>query len=172
MWIHSCLDNRTYRINVSSYFSHGVGARILVNHRSVLGPILILLFHNDRLEAVRGEVILFVDGVKIVACRKKNIIDIKVSFQQFWKCSADWNVCPNVNKCCYIDVSSNLKWRLSLDDDSSILKEVTETQDLVMLDDPSFKRSKHCKQAANMVRSLFLIRCSFAKLTTDTLFPL
>ena len=61
MWLTSYLSNRSFIVNVGKEFSSRGKLACYVPQRSILGPLLFLLYANDMPQAVRSELLLYAD---------------------------------------------------------------------------------------------------------------
>ena len=102
-----------------------------VPQRSVLGPILFLIFINDLDRGITNWVLKFADDTKIFGpvCNQSDYMKFQEDLNRLFSWSTDWQMIFNVEKCKIMHIGRSTKvYDYSLD--GSILKEVAVEKDL------------------------------------------
>ena len=75
-WFKSYLSNRLFRINLKNCYSDPSNITCGVPQRSILGPLLFLIYVNDMLQAVKSSLFLYTDD-SCLLFQGKNVIEIE-----------------------------------------------------------------------------------------------
>ena len=75
-WFRSYIINRTFLVNLGNVFSQPVCVSSGVPQRSILGPLLFLVYINDMPEAVKCNLFVYADYTHLV-CQHKDINEIE-----------------------------------------------------------------------------------------------
>nr|XP_047122881.1 uncharacterized protein LOC124806201 [Hydra vulgaris] len=100
-WIESFLANRKQRVAISNTVSEWVSVTSGVPQGSVLGPMLFLLFINDRPEVVLNTFKMYADDSKIIAIEDSidKQAEIQTDLDNIVKWCNNWGNEQNCKKC-------------------------------------------------------------------------
>ena len=74
-WFWSYLINRTFLVNLGNTFSQPAFVSSGVPQRSIIGPLLFLIYINDMWQAVKCNLFLYADDI-CLACQHNDINEI------------------------------------------------------------------------------------------------
>jgi len=149
-----------------------VKARLhLISHRSVLGPLLVLLFVNDLPDWIRKSIRMFADDPKIW-CVVKDVVDnllLQKDLDSMAEWSKEWSLRFNPEKCKVMHIGHNVKTQYYMKDNeiNRRLMETDEERDLgIFISD--LKPSLQCVKAANTAMSVLgIVRRNFKRLDVE-----
>ena len=90
-WFRSYIMNRTFLVNLGNVFSHPACVSSGVPQRSILGPLLFLIYINDKSQAVKCNLFLHADDTCLV-CQHKDINEIEKQLNKDFESICDWFV--------------------------------------------------------------------------------
>ncbi len=76
-----------------------------VPKRSVLVPILFLIYVNDLPDHLQGDVLLSADAFELISA-KANLDDLQSDLLHAWDWASAWDLPLNENKCDHISIGS------------------------------------------------------------------
>ena len=121
------------------------------SHRgSVLGPVLFIIFIDDLDDGLVSRILKFADDTKLISRvgSEEEVDRLREDLRILFKCSEDWQMALNVDKCSVIHFGFNNSGSdLTL---GGILFEVNDSgKDLAVMVQCNFKLDKQCGKAAN-----------------------
>ena len=173
-WIRAFLVDRSMRVMVNGSSSSWVNVSSGVPQRSVLGPLLFLIFVNDLPDWVKSSIKMFADDTKLWAMIS-NTADSRMLQDDLnrLKCWSDkWLLRFNPEKCKVMHVGHSVPTEYSLlEKDQSIkLAEVEEEKDLGIFITNDLKVAKQCKEAARKAMNVLrTVKRYFPKIDEPTL---
>ena len=90
-WFRSYNMNRTFLVNLGNVFSHPACVSSGVPQRSILGPLLFLIYINAKSQAVKCNLFLHADDTCLV-CQHKDINEIEKQLNKDFESICDWFV--------------------------------------------------------------------------------
>jgi len=164
LWFRHFLTNRQQRVGIRGTYSNWSAVTSGVPQRTILGPILFLIYINDIPNIVNSSVKLFADDTKI----NRELIDdsdtsaLQLDLDSLEEWARNWQVKFNLEKCEVMRISykqdkSNHKYDLS----NAILKCVNSYKDLhtgnyvkrfILVKSPG-RFSKQSKQSAGFAEA-------------------
>ena len=90
-WFKSYLCERKFKISINTSYSSPANLLCGVPHRSILGPLLFLLYVNDLPQAVVSDSLLYADDTFIVF-QHKSKIEIEKQLIKYFSSVCDWFV--------------------------------------------------------------------------------
>ena len=90
-WFKSYLCERKFKISINTSYSSPANLLCGVSHRSILGPLLFLLYVNDLPQAVVSDSLLYADDTFIVF-QHKSKIEIEKQLIKYFSSVCDWFV--------------------------------------------------------------------------------
>ena len=66
MWFKSYLSNRKFKVNLNQFFSEPGNLLCGIPQRSILGPLIFLLYINDMPQSVNCELLLYANGTCLI----------------------------------------------------------------------------------------------------------
>ena len=178
-WIEDFLTHRRQRVVMNSAKSEWANILSGIPQRSVLGPLLFLLYINDLPSVVRLYIKIFTDDTKLFSAIKdeydSEVLQNDLYLLDEW--SRTWQINFNTTKCKVLHLGKKNQQEIYLMHEHdkttlSSMENVTEHPDLGTLMDTSLSFNKHISSIilkANKI--LATIKRSFKYLTEQT-FPL
>ena len=167
-WIACFLSGRKQAVRVGSALSDWIAVGSGVPQGSVLGPLLFMLFVNDLPTRLVSKSLLFADDLKLWRAIETDE-DVK-TLQRDLSVLYDWsqeNQLPiNLGKCVVLPLGGHdraIRYTLG----GTPLPQVSSEKDLGVIVQSDLKSDEQCRSAAACgMRSLWMIRRSFGRLTT------
>jgi len=100
-WIEDWLNDRELRVVLLGSHSKWIKVESGAPQGSVLGPLLFLIYINDIDDSVCAKFIKFADDMKVfsVVSTKNDIVRLQINLINLGKCSHDWLMLFNIDKC-------------------------------------------------------------------------
>jgi len=109
MWIENWLSNKKQRVILNGCLSEWTDVMNEVPQRSVLGPLLFVIFINDIDNCVAGKILKFADDTKIfqtvVSAEDVSALQSDLSNLVAW--FKEWQMLFNVEKCKVMHIGYN-----------------------------------------------------------------
>ena len=154
-WIKNWLKDRRQRVNINGKTSNWADVLSGVPQRSVLGPLLFLIYINDIDDGIISKIWKFADDTKI--CKNiKNERDVEIlrkDLEQLYKWSEDWQMLFNLDKCVVIHMGNKNK-KCLYELGGQKLKSVEPERDLGIIVHSNGKTSEQCTMAANKANQI------------------
>ena len=148
-WVKDWLSNRSQRVTVDGAASKWRGVCSGVPQRSVLGPVLFILYINDLDLEIKSIISKFADDTKL-AGKVTTIEDreqIKRDLIKLMEWADKWQMSFNVDKCKVMHIGSrNPEEEYTMLNGS--LKQTNEEKDLGVIITKDLKTTKQCLEAA------------------------
>ena len=150
-WIEQWLTDRRQRVVADGEVSSWKSVLSGVPQRSVLGPILFLVYINDLEEGVTGKILKFADDTKLFT--KTNEIGDKQNLQddidKLVKWSEKWQMLFNFGKCKCLHIGPG-NTSMTCEMGVTILSITVKEKDLGVTMNANMKVSEPCRIAASM----------------------
>ena len=149
-WIEQWLTDRIQRVVIDGEVSRWKSVLSGVPQRSVLGPILFLVYINDLEEGVTGKIFKFADDTKLFT-KTKEIGDKKKlqdDIDKLVKWSEKWQMLFNIGKCKYLHIgpgNASMNYEMGW----TILSTTVKEKDLGVTMNANMKVSEQCRIAAS-----------------------
>ena len=88
-WFESYLSGRTFKVNIDKKFSDPGNLTCGIPQGSILGPLLFLLYVNDRSQAVKCELFLYADDT-CLTFQHENVKEIEDQLNLNFSRLCDW----------------------------------------------------------------------------------
>ena len=145
-------SNRSQRVVLNGTMSTWMDVLSSVPQRTVLGPILFLIYINDiddAIDVTTSVIMKFADDTKVVRIveSEEDRMAFQAGLSNLEQWSADWQMLFNVSKCHILHIGSkNLGFKYSMDGNE--LVEATEEKDVGVMITTNLKPSTQCAKAA------------------------
>ena len=138
------------RVEISGSFSDWIEVLSGVPQRSVLGPLLFLLFVTDLPHWIKNSIRMFADDVKIWNVIRTDAGDdsLQKDLSRLARWSSKWLLKLNSSKCkvMHIGYDTCTEYHITDDDGNStnVIEQITEEKDLGVYITADLKRSTQC----------------------------
>ena len=155
-WIENFLGNRTQQAIVQGEESSWKPVTSGIPQRSVLGPLLFVIFINDLPDCVTSEAYLFADDTKIfrVIANEEDRGELQKDLNRLDTWSKDWLLKFHPQKCKFMKIGKDDKnINYTLKDQN--LQKVMEEKDIRVIIDDQLEFESHISEKINKANKMF-----------------